>query len=65
MEYPHYNVKRSTLHCDREGGRNQFVWNVWKIATEGQRYRCIGAYQTETQAQAAAAADRRHGSHLF
>ena len=56
--YPHYLVKRSTLHCDREGGRNEFVWNVWKVATEGQNYRCLQSFRTEAEGHAAVEADR-------
>ena len=65
MIYPHYCVKRSTLPCDRDGGRNEYVWNVWKIATPGQMFRCLGGYRTEAIAQDAAAADRQKGPHRY
>jgi hypothetical protein len=63
FEYPIYCVKRSTLHCDREGGRNAFPWYVWKIAREGQNYRTIGSFRTEEDAHAAADEDRIKGPH--
>lgn len=66
VTYPRYLVKRSTLQCDREGGRNAFPWNVWKIAIEGGTlWRCLGGYRTEAEGQAAAEADRLNGSHLY
>jgi hypothetical protein len=65
FEFPVYCVKRSTLHCDRKGGRNEYPWYVWKIAREGQSYRALGSYRTEEDAHAAADHDRRHGDHRF
>ena len=70
MEYPTalpaYLVKRSTLQCDNrpDGGFNAFPWNVWKVAKAGQNWRCIGAYRTEAEGQAAAEADRAKGPHF-
>jgi hypothetical protein len=63
MEYPHYLVKLSSLECDQRG-RHPYVWNLWKIATEGQRYRCLEAYASEAEGDAAAVLDRLKVPHF-